>query len=227
MPNVKNTPVMHTESQNAHLCALAGQGDESAKEQLLSQNEGMLRYVVRQEMRRYHYLTLETEDLLEAARVGLLRAAREYSGAGGRKFAALAWVCVPRAVRREIAAGGTLIVLPERRYYQKPKESQIAPSRQSVPIDLLQGERLEWQSVPVRDTLTSPDEFVENKLALAAAMHRLTQKERTVITMHYGLDGGTPCTYAEIGQAFGLTRSRVHQIERKALQKMRRYFLGV
>lgn len=217
---MKNISTTHTESQNVQLCALAQQGDETAKEQLLSQNEGMLRYVVRRERRRYRYLTIEEEDLLAAARCGLLRAAREFQSDGARTFAALAWVCVRRAVRREIAAAGTLIVLPERRYYQKPTSKNAAGS---LSIDLLQGERPEWGSIPMRDTRTPPDEAVENKLTLAAAMGRLTQKERTILTMHYGLDGGAPSTYAEIGRIYGLTRSRVHQIERAALQKMRGY----
>ncbi len=49
----------------------------------------------------------------------------------------------------------------------------------------------------------------------------LPEKERTVIVLRFGLDGGEDQTLEEIGQSLGLTRERVRQIETAALGKLR------
>ncbi|HEY8041287.1 MAG TPA: sigma-70 family RNA polymerase sigma factor [Polyangiaceae bacterium] len=49
----------------------------------------------------------------------------------------------------------------------------------------------------------------------------LTVRERQVLRMRFGLDGGTERTLAEIGESFALTRERIRQIETKALRKLR------
>jgi RNA polymerase primary sigma factor len=54
------------------------------------------------------------------------------------------------------------------------------------------------------------------ELALAA----LPERERRVIELRYGLDGAQPCTLEEVGQAFGVTRERIRQIENNTLKKL-------
>ena len=49
----------------------------------------------------------------------------------------------------------------------------------------------------------------------------LTDRERDVIQMRFGLNNGQPYSLAEIGRALKLSRERVRQIEAKALQKLR------
>ena len=49
----------------------------------------------------------------------------------------------------------------------------------------------------------------------------LTQRERMVIELRFGLRGARPCTLDEIGQKYGLTRERIRQIENMTLDKLR------
>ena len=49
----------------------------------------------------------------------------------------------------------------------------------------------------------------------------LTEQERKVIRMRYGLDGGVPRRQREVAQATGISRSYVSRIEKRALQKLR------
>lgn len=51
---------------------------------------------------------------------------------------------------------------------------------------------------------------------------KLNSKERRVITLRFGLDGGGPKTLEEVGQPLDVTRERVRQIESKAIKKLRR-----
>lgn len=61
---------------------------------------------------------------------------------------------------------------------------------------------------------------------IAAALDQLTERERRVLELRYGLSDGQPRTLEEVGKAFGVTRERVRQIEVKALRKLRHPRLG-
>jgi len=49
----------------------------------------------------------------------------------------------------------------------------------------------------------------------------LTEQERQVITLRYGLDGQTPRRQREVAQITGISRSYVSRIEKRALGKLR------
>jgi RNA polymerase primary sigma factor len=61
---------------------------------------------------------------------------------------------------------------------------------------------------------------------IATALEQLTERERRVLELRYGLSDGQPRTLEEVGRAFGVTRERVRQIEVKALRKLRHPRLG-
>jgi RNA polymerase primary sigma factor len=61
---------------------------------------------------------------------------------------------------------------------------------------------------------------------LETVLAKLTDRERDVIRMRYGLEDGAPRTLEEVGQFFQVTRERVRQIELRALKKLRRIGLS-
>lgn len=61
---------------------------------------------------------------------------------------------------------------------------------------------------------------------ITTALDQLTERERRVLELRYGLSDGQPRTLEEVGKAFGVTRERVRQIEVKALRKLRHPRLG-
>jgi RNA polymerase primary sigma factor len=59
------------------------------------------------------------------------------------------------------------------------------------------------------------------RTALHQAMARLSDRERAVLTLRFGLTQHRPMTLDEVGRRFDLTRERIRQIEAKALSKLR------
>jgi RNA polymerase nonessential primary-like sigma factor len=98
---------------------------------------------------------------------------------------------VPRAVSLETKVG-------------KEKDTELG--------DLLETDDLSPEDLLMRESLR------KDLLLLIAD---LTERERDVIKMRFGLNNGQPYSLAEIGRALELSRERVRQIEAKALQKLR------
>ena len=70
----------------------------------------------------------------------------------------------------------------------------------------------------------SPDEMTyTNALSedMQKALSTLTERERTILTLYYGLGGEEPLTLEEIGNRMNLTRERIRQIKEKAIMRLR------
>jgi RNA polymerase primary sigma factor len=63
-------------------------------------------------------------------------------------------------------------------------------------------------------------ESVSRTAALADCLDSLDDRQRTVLELRYGLDGGHPRTLDEISLVFNVTRERIRQIENQALAKL-------
>lgn len=73
------------------------------------------------------------------------------------------------------------------------------------------------------DELTPDEKAIETgmKEEVSKVLDSLTDREKQVITLRFGLEDGRERTLEEVGQKFGVTRERVRQIEKKALNKLR------
>lgn len=57
---------------------------------------------------------------------------------------------------------------------------------------------------------------------LESVLSQLSDREREVLQLRFGLEGEAPCTLEEVGQQLHVTRERVRQIELRAIKKLRR-----
>jgi RNA polymerase primary sigma factor len=74
------------------------------------------------------------------------------------------------------------------------------------------------------ETMPEPDDAASQQLLREQLRHilsSLNHRERQVLEMRFGLNDGQSHTLEEVGQAFGVTRERIRQIEAKALRKLR------
>lgn len=74
-------------------------------------------------------------------------------------------------------------------------------------------------------TESTPEEAIEllvKKEEVKEMLKALNEKEQWVISRRYGLEDGKPRTLEEIGEALGVTRERVRQIEKRAMEKLRK-----
>ena len=70
----------------------------------------------------------------------------------------------------------------------------------------------------------SPDQYANNQLLkdeINKVLSGLTDRERKVLILRFGLDDGRTRTLEEVGKQFNVTRERIRQIEAKALRKLK------
>lgn len=83
-------------------------------------------------------------------------------------------------------------------------------------------------SLQLMDVIGMDDTMLEDlydrdsALRLRQLVHRcLTRREAEIIRLRYGLGGTVPLTQREIAASFGISRSYVSRIEKRALEKLR------
>ncbi len=124
---------------------------------------------------------------------------------------------------------------------REPTESEIA-NELGLGVERLREVRLAAQDVASLDKpigedgdatmgeLVADEEAIDpeesatavlTKREVAQALDALTDREKTVLMLRYGLADGEEHTLEDIGAQFGLTRERIRQIEKKTLTKLR------
>jgi len=84
-------------------------------------------------------------------------------------------------------------------------------------------------STPISETVADEnaaapfDELVKDNdnAMLHEILATLAPREIKILTMRFGLDDGRPKTLEEVGEHFGITRERIRQIQKDALEEMR------
>ncbi len=78
----------------------------------------------------------------------------------------------------------------------------------------------------IKDTTEKSPEYIAGLAVLRDKLNKLlkdklTDREKKVLEMRFGLSDGEPMTLEQVGQIMGVTRERIRQIEEKALKKLR------
>ncbi|MFP4660721.1 MAG: RNA polymerase sigma factor RpoD [Halanaerobiales bacterium] len=80
------------------------------------------------------------------------------------------------------------------------------------------GDFIEDEDAPAPASAAS---FILLKEQLDDVLDTLTDREKRVLELRFGIEDGRPRTLEEVGKEFGVTRERIRQIEAKALRKLR------
>ena len=108
--------------------------------------------------------------------------------------------------------------LTEIKSYEKDPVSLESPVGEEKEADVL-------GNFIVDDKTPNPEEEAYRSMLkrdIAAVLDTLTERERLVVIMRYGLNDGPAYTLEKVGEKLGVTRERARQIEVKAIAKMKR-----
>ena len=228
------------------LIKLAKEGDRKAREQVATENLGLVWSVVRRVAGRGH----ELEDLYQIGCIGLMKCIDKFDPAYDVKFSTYAVPMIMGEIKRFLRDDGMVKVsrsLKETAYKvysvreQMMNEHGIEPTieelassleieKEDIVLALEAGSEVEsiyktiyqndGNSIYLNDNLVSSEDESRqavDRLALEELLGQLEEKERSIIRMRYFEDK----TQTEIAGFLGISQVQVSRIEKKVLTKMR------
>jgi RNA polymerase primary sigma factor len=169
--------------------------------------------------RDFVYTGVAREDLEAEGRLGLFEAALRFDPSHGAQFLTYASFWSRRRMQLFVARHARVVRRPVPRTGGSRDHDDV-----SLDQPVSAGSSLSWADLLVDPKASRAlDAMVgaEDAALITVATRELPPQWRTIIVRRFGLDGGPAMTLAAIGEALGLSRERVRQIEQKAMARLR------
>ena len=184
------------------------EGSLEAKHILIERNLRLVAHV----MKKYQNLDEDPEDLLSIGTIGLIKAVTTFNPGKGNRLAAYASRCIENE-----------ILMHFRSRKKSAKEislyEPIGTDREGNEIrlyDIIEADECDIpEKTDLRENIQKLYEKVESGLS---------QREKLVLKMRYGLYNSEEYTQREIARQLGISRSYVSRIEKSAVEKLREHF---
>jgi RNA polymerase sporulation-specific sigma factor len=194
-----------SEAEEKYYLKLAAEGDMDARNVLIERNLRLVAHI----MKKYYAVTSDQEDLISIGTIGLIKGISTFDASKGARLATYAARCVENEILMHFRS-------------QKKSAQDVSLS------DLIEtgddGAALSLMDVvgEEKDLL----EAISNREQVAkvrqAVERELSDQERQVILLRFGLGGVKASRQREVAQMLGISRSYVSRIEKRALGKLRK-----
>ena len=185
-------------------------GDRRARDKIIEHNLRLVSHIIRKYYASYEY----PDELLSIGSLGLIKAVDSFKADFGTRFATYG----ARCVQNEILM-----------FFRSRKKLQNEVSiNDTIDVDK-DGNPLTYLDI------ISVEESIEADLDLKVHIEKirelvdtvLTEREKEIVVLRYGLKGYQPRTQREVAKHLGISRSYVSRIEKRALEKMKDSFGGI
>ena len=184
------------------------EGDQTARNMLIEHNMRLVAHVVK----KYQCQDYDTEDLLSAGTIGLIKAVNTFDVDKGSRLATYAARCVENEILMLLRAG-------KKRAKEVSLFEPIGTDKDGETVSLV--DVIEMENPKTIYQLILDQDIKE---LYQAFDQKLTENEKQVISMRYGLFKGKEHTQREVAGVLGISRSYVSRIEKKAIGKLREEF---
>ena len=187
----------------------AAAGDLEARNILIERNLRLVAHI----MKKYYAQTSDQEDLISIGTIGLIKAVSTFDAGKGIRLATYAARCVENEIlmhfrsQRKSASDVSL-------------SDYIETGKDGTALSLMD---VVCQDDDMFDRISSREDV---RLLRQYMGEVLDDREQTVLTLRYGLDGKEPLPQREVAQQCNISRSYISRIEKKALEKLRSAFEG-
>lgn len=179
-------------------------GDEEARNILIERNLRLVAHVAK----KYSTSKVEQDDLISIGTIGLIKGINSFNVEKGARLSTYVSRCIDNEILMHLRATkklGAEVYLNEP--IGKDKDDNVVTLQ----------EVLENNERNIEDEV---DIKMKVKLLYQKMKSLLKDREKTILELHFGLDGSKPKTQNEIARTMGISRSYVSRIETKALEKL-------
>ena len=205
---MKSFPQPLTAAEEKYYMQKYTEGDLEAKHILIERNLRLVAHIVK----KYHPPPEEMEDLLSIGTIGLMKAVVTFDPDKSARLASYAARCIENEVLMYLRG--------------KKKSSKEVSLYEPIGTDR------EGNEIQLFDVIEMNEEDVYRRLERKEDVIRLyqqvesvlSQRERMVLKLRYGLYNEEEYTQREIAAMLGISRSYVSRIEKSAIEKLRNFF---
>lgn len=191
-------------AEEKKLFADAKSGDSGAREKLICHNLRLVAHIVK----KYYTSAKNQEDLISIGTIGLIKAIDTFDAENGTRFATYASKCLQNEILMYFRS-------------QKKLASEVSIS-ESIDTDK-DGNPLTYNDIICCDDTIAED--LDLKIRSAKALHiinhTLSDREKEIIVLRYGLSAKPAITQREVAEKLNISRSYVSRIEKSALEKIK------
>jgi RNA polymerase primary sigma factor len=231
-----------TPEQELELTKKVAEGDKRAQDKLVNAN---LRFVI-SIAKEYQGQGVPLVDLISEGNYGLIKAATKFDHTKGFRFISYAVWWVKQCILQSLSENSRTVRLPvnitnqlskikkeiaqfEQENHREPNDSEMDLSVLLHPTcgslnDKINEDGDEVLDLVADNSFKQPDEDFYGEDVLKSELEKtlsiLSDRERTIINMYFGIDGQS-MTLEQIGDEFSLTKERIRQIKEKALRKLK------
>ncbi len=193
--------------EEAYYLKKSREGDIAAKEMLILRNMRLVAHVVK----KYQCSESEQEELISIGTIGLIKAIATVDTEKGR-LSTYAARCIENELLMHFRSKKKQT--KEVSYYEP-----IGTDKEGNEISLL--DVIESQERSAFEVVTIKE---ETKKIYELIGEILTDREREILILRYGLYGGKEYTQREVAERMGISRSYISRIEKNVIEKLRDYF---
>lgn len=195
------------EEEQKYIDLYLNSNDDIAKNILIERNLRLVAHIVKKFCSNN---TNDSDDLISIGTIGLIKAISTFNQSKGTKLATYAARCIENEILMQIRA-------------TKKIQNEVS-LQEPIGFDR-EGNEISLIDIIGNDTETIFDE-VETKIQVKKLYSKirivLKKREKLIIELRYGLLNGKIWTQKEIAKLFGISRSYVSRIEKKAVKKLRK-----
>ena len=195
--------------EEAALTAKLETGDPAATSTLIEHNLRLVVYIAR----RFESSGAGLEDLISIGTIGLIKAVGTYQPAKKIKLATYASRCIENEILMHLRKTSN----------QKSEVPLDEPlSTDGSGNELLLSDILGTES----DLVVRPMEDDADRQMLHQALDTLNDRERKIITLRFGLEGGEEYTQKEVAAEMGISQSYISRLEKRIMTRLKREILN-
>lgn len=201
---------------NEELVKLYQEGNRQAIDELLKNNEGIIKKIANKYIRVNS--RLEFDDLFNSGVIGLINAAKNYDFNNGKKAQFITYAV--NHINRQIyfcVNGHSSKEIKNNKFYNTTKSlnTLVGEDEDMELLDTVQADDNSFEDIEYKIYLKQLREELEEVMR-----DKLTLRERDILKFRYGWDTKI-LTLQELSSIYGITSERVRQIERKSLRNIR------
>ena len=194
-----------TKEEEQSLIEKMSNGDESIREKLIANNLRLVVYIAK----KFESSGVGIEDLVSIGTIGLIKAVNTFRPDKNIKLATYASRCIENEI---------LMFLR--------KTSQL---RNEVSIDEPLNVDWDGNELLLSDILGSDADIVnrdieleDEKNLIIKTINSMNERERTIMSMRFGLDGGREHTQKEVADILGISQSYISRLEKRIIERLRK-----